>query len=326
MSEYRLGGDGKWVEAPAPARDEAAEEIAEARRLVAEGKPAAAKAILDPWIEERKRTDHPLLAEAYLLRGDARTADGNEYKALYDYEALIKQFPGSPEFVTALERERDIAVRYANGMNRKQWGVRWVSAQGDGDELLIRIHERLPGSRLAERALSDLADTYYRRGELELAAQSYDILLKNFPRSEFRRRAMLRLVYTQIARYEGPRYDATGLVEARELVEDFRRSYPADAAREGLDRALIDRIDEQLGAQMLERSRFYERRGDPVASRFTLRKLADKYPGTQAARTATSILQERGWERAAAPEPVAAPPAPDDPGAAPARAEPGPKP
>ncbi len=322
VSEFRLGGDGQWTEAPAPQRDEAAEEITQARRLLAEGDAAGAKRILDPWIDARKRTDHPLLAEAYLLRGDARTAAGNEYKALYDYEALIKQFPGSPEFVTALERELEIAVRYAAGMNRKLWGVRWVGARGEGVELLVRIQERLPGSRLAERAAAELADAYYRQGELELAATAYEILLKNFPRGEHRRRAMLRLVYAQIARYHGPRYDASGLVEARELVEDFRASYPADAAREGLNQGLIDRIDEQRAAQMLERARFYERRKDPVASRFTLRRLAEKHPGTEAARTAMVTLDERGWRESTTAAAPPATPAPAESGATPTPSEP----
>jgi outer membrane protein assembly factor BamD (BamD/ComL family) len=301
VSESRLGADGRWVATPPPEVPAEATDLVEARRLLASGDHAAARRLLDPWIETYRRTDNPHLAEAYLLRGDARLAAGNEWKALYDYEALIRQFPGSPEFVTALERELEVGLKYTAGLKRKQLGVRWVGARSEGAELLIRIQERLPGSRLAERAAIELADYYYRRGELELAATSYDILLKNFPRSQYRRRAMLRLVFAQIARYEGPPYDAAGLVEARELVEDFRSSYPADAGQAGLNSELVGRIDEQLGAQLLEKARFYDRRRDPVSSRLVLRRLVDRHPGTDAARKALALLNERGWMSAPAP-------------------------
>lgn len=295
VHEYRLGPDGAWVDASRPpaTRDEAT--IAEARRLLAADKPDAARRILDDWIEAHRRTDHPLVPEAYLLRGDAWAASGDEYEALYDYEALVRGYPGVPEFVTALERELDIAVRYVHGYKRKQLGVRWIDATTEGVELLIRIQERLPGSRLAERAAIELADAYHGRGDLELATQMYSIFLRNFPRSEYRRRAMVRLVDAQVRHYHGPRYDARGLREARDLVEDFREAYPADADREGLNTDLLNRIDEQLAAQMLERARFYERRGDWVSSRFTLRRLVHRHPGTTAANEALETLRGRGW-------------------------------
>lgn len=295
VHEFRLGPDGAWVDASRPPADKDEATIAEARRLLAADKPDAARRLLDDWIEAHRRTDHPLVPEAYLLRGDAWTASGNEYEALYDYEALARGYPGAPEFVTALERELDIAVRYVHGYKRKQLGIRWIDATTEGVELLIRIQERLPGSRLAERAAIELADAYQARGELELATQMYSIFLKNYPRSEYRRRAMVRLVDAQVRHYHGPRYDARGLREARDLVEDFREAYPADADREGLNTDLLNRIDEELAAQMLERARFYERRGDGVSSRFTLRRLVHKHPGTAAANEALGTLRERGW-------------------------------
>lgn len=311
LREFRLGDDGRWVERvrEAPSADEAA--VADARRRIAEDNPDAALTILDEWIEGHRRTDHALLPEAYLLRGDARTAAGDEWWALFDYETLVKGFPGSPEFVTALERELEIAVRYVNGLRRKQWGMRWVGAVNDGEELLVRVQERLPGSRLAERAAIELADSYHRRNELEQAAEMYAILLRRYPRSEYRRRAMVRLVDTQVRRFHGPKYDARGLREARDLVEDFRASWPADADQAGLNEDLLNRIDEQLAAQVLERARFYDRRGDPVSSRFTLRRVIEKHPGTVAATTALQTLRDRGWAfEPSTPAPTAAGPTP----------------
>ena len=276
-------------------------------------------AILNPWIEEHRRASHPLLAEAYLLRGDAWVAARNEWKALYDYEALIKQFPGSEEFARAVEREVEIGTRYANGLWRKQFGWRIIDATSEGQELLLRASERMPGSALAERAQIELADSYLANGDWELATETYEIFLTNFPRSVHRQRAMKNLIAGHVRGYKGPRYDGRGLLEARALIERFRDDFPADADRAGLSRDLINRIDEQLAAQAMVRVRFYERRGDGPAMRLVLRRVVEQYPGTAAAQDARAQLVRRGWEtpevaappRAAAPSPP--PPSPATP-------------
>lgn len=294
-TELHLDASGQWVSRPGPepGTDEAM--LVEARRLLAEGEPSRAYRLVDPWIEEHRRSEHPLLAEAYLIRADALTADDDEYEALYDYELICKRFPGTEEFAKAVERELDIGVRYVNGLKYKRFGFRWMDGTREGVELLIRVQERMPGSRLAERAAIELADHYYRERELELASEMYDIFLKTYPRSEHRKKAMLRRVITNIARFNGARYDATGLVEARALIGEFRDTFPVDAQQAGLDDTLVARLDEALAAQMLDRAKVYERRRDPVSARFMLRKLLKRHPTTGAAERAAEMMDERGW-------------------------------
>jgi tetratricopeptide (TPR) repeat protein len=294
-AEFSLDPSGKWISQPGPepGSDEAV--MADARRLLAQGKPTEAIRLVSPWIEAHSRTDHALLPQAYLIRADANLADGDEYEALYDYELICRQYAGTREFATAVERELGIGVQYVNGLRQRRFGFRWADATSDGTELLIRVQERLPGSRLAERALIELADYYYRVRELELASTSYEIFLSNFPRSEYRKKAMLRQVQTNIARFNGPRYDASGLIEARARIMEFRAAYPADAQQAGLDDTLVRRIDEAIAAQMLDSARAYERRGDPVSARSVLGRLVRTYPSTAAAERAVEHLRGRGW-------------------------------
>src|ERR1051326_6378090 len=79
--ELRLDNSGAWHAAEQKPLDPDAATIARARELLADNKPRQAKAVLSDWLDKHATGDHPLLAQAYLLRGDARTADGNEYKA-----------------------------------------------------------------------------------------------------------------------------------------------------------------------------------------------------------------------------------------------------
>ncbi len=302
--ELDESGEFRETRVSEPGSDEAT--IAKARELLANDRPSEARSVLSNWIEEHAREDNPYLAEAYRLRGDAITASGNEYKALYDYEAVALQFPASPEFVTALEREFEIGMKYLNGLRRKFFGIRFENATGIGEELLVRIQERLPKSQLAEQAAIELADYYYRVREMEMAAEMYGIFLTNFPESQHRKRAMQRRIYSNIARFKGPRYDAAPLIEAQYLVEGFAQTYPADAQAAGLNDALVARLDESLAAQMLNTARWYLKQKDPTSARVTLQRLLREHPGTLAASRGTEIMVERGWLAKPAEDPAAA--------------------
>lgn len=270
--------------------------IGRARELLANNRPGEARSLLSEWIKRNERDPNPYLPEAYLLRGDAITAGGNEYKALYDYEAVIGEFPASPEFVTALERELEIGLRYLGGLRRKFLGIRYENAKPIGEELLVRIQERLPRSQLAERAAIELADYYYRERDMPMASEMYGIFLVNYPESEHRKKAMQRRIYSNIARFKGPAYNAAPLIEAQYLISYFEQEFPADAQAAGLTDALVARLDESLAAQMLESAEWYlNKKSDEPSARFTLKRLLREHPGTVAAARAAEIIEARKW-------------------------------
>jgi outer membrane protein assembly factor BamD (BamD/ComL family) len=307
---FTLDPDGRWVpvtpdpSAPADATLSEDPVIARARTLLAQNQPAQALRLLDPWIEQRQIDPPPDMAEALLRRGDAKVALADEFQALYDYERIVRFFPASEQFVLAIEREIEIAIRYLNGLRTKGWfGLRYESAIDVGEELLIRAQERMPGSQLAERAGIELADYYYKIRDLRMAGEAYDIFLRNFPRSEYRQRAELRRIFSSIAQFKGPKYDAQPLREAQEQVKRFAARYPAEAEQTGVSDALAARLEESAAAQMLEVGRWYLKRENPVSAKLTLRRLIRAHPQTVAAERARETFRERGWELpTAAPE------------------------
>ncbi len=323
--EMSLDPDAGWTQthAPEPGTDEWT--IFEARRLLAEGKAGAARSMLTPWISRHRKDGHPLMSKALLTRGDCRVAMGEEYSALFDYEEIATFFPETPEFIDAAGRELDIAVRYANGLRRRVFFgmVRIGRSSNTAEELFMRIHERMPGSELGERAIIELADHYFRRREMESAATAYEMFTLNYPRSVHAPRAMERRILSNISTYKGPRYDGSGLVEATNLIENFRDRFPLEAHQAGFTESLLTRLDESAGAQMLEAADWYLDHGDLPGARLQLRRLAKKHPRTVAADRARVILRERGWEEAAPPAPEAVPEGPAAPGESSAGESPG---
>lgn len=303
-SEFTLRPDGQWEQTrtPTPGSDEAT--IAEGRRLLADRRPGAARDLIQVWLKKNdpKSTGTNIwIPDALLIRADSLVAMGLEFKSLYDYEAVIRRFPQSDAFVRAIEREMAIAEEYANGLKRRRFGIRIGDTSEIAAELFIRAQERMPGSVLAERAGIELADLYYRRREMDLAAEAYDLYLQNFPNGPNRTKAMQRRIYANIAGFKGPSYNAVGLIDAREQIRRFANEMPLEAARLGIDSALLARVDESLALQKLTTAKWHITRKEYPAARFVLRRLLKDHPQSGAASDALQIMIDRGWMTIDAP-------------------------
>lgn len=287
QQKYILSDEDTWK--PEKTADPASPEgqLAEAKRTLASGDAERAETLASQWIERHER--HPLIPEAYLIRGDAKVAGGDEYKALFDYEYIARMYPASETFVLALQRELAIAKQYAHGRKRKQWGMRIFSATDEAEELLIRVQERLPGSRLGEDAGMELADFYFNRRQMSLAADAYDLFIQNYPHSALIDKARRRLIYSYLATFKGPDFSASGLYEARQRLKQLQTQQPAEAQRMGAD-ALLTRIDESDAQKMLRVARFYYDTGEPISAEFTIRRLVQRYPRTSAAAEALRFV------------------------------------
>lgn len=293
---YRLGDDRRWsASAPAPEPGSDAAIIADARRLLAEDNPEAARDILDPWLERTEREANPYRPEALLLRGDCLVALEREYKSLYDYEEIIRKHRESEQFPIAVERELDIAIRYANGLKIRVLGMRIGDSEEVAEELFIRVQERMPRSQLAERASIEMADFYYRQRDMKMAFQAYDLYLTNFPSGPSAMHARERRIQADIARFKGPKYNASELINARTRIREFVDRYPAEADASGMDESMVARLDESMAAHLLDTAQWYLRSGDPTSSRFTLRRLLRDFPATLSAQRGEEMLREQGW-------------------------------
>lgn len=293
-TKYELDPEAGWVQThiPEPGSDEAL--IAKARAYLADDRPGQAAAILTPWLERNASTNNRWVSTALLARGDARVALGEEFRALYDYEAIARQFAQSEEFPLSVEREMEIARLYLGGMRKKFLGMRLFSARDEGIELLIRAQERMPGSALAEQAAIELADYYFDHRDMPMARIGYDLYLLNFPGGSNQSKAFAGRIFANIGLYHGPEYDASSLLNAREQIAGFQRAYPADAQRLEMPE-WSDQIKEALGAEKLEAAFWYLERNDGPGARLTLRRLVRQHPTTQAAARAIDILIENGW-------------------------------
>ena len=143
--------------------------------------------------------------------------------------------------------------------------------------------------------LLSLSDYYYFRAvDLKSASLVYGYLISEYPNTRFKKEAMARQIYANVARFKGPRYDASSLNEATFLIDRFEAHFPVDARRTGIGDALSARIDESLALQVLESATWYANRGDKVSARFTLQRLMRKHPDTVAAANGQRLAERIG--------------------------------
>jgi len=297
---YELTDDGQWdkTEVLDPATPEGKLQLA--RRHLAEGEAGRARKLLKQWIDQYP--NHPQMVEAWLLHGDAKVAGRDYYNSLYDYETVIREYPSSPLFHTALEREYEIAQMFAKGMKRSFVGMRVLPAYGEAEEIFIRIQERAPGSEIGEMASMALADFYFDHGDMGSASEAYDLFMINYPRSVDCEKAMLRLIQANLSRYQGPMYDPTGLIEAKERLRVYQEQYPAAAADIDAE-SLRDRINDSLAETDLTSAKWYDRRNVRVSAIYLYRRVVEDYPHSPSASEAIDRLEALG-EAVVSPEEV----------------------
>jgi len=294
-SGFELKDSGAWAQTKAPEPGSDGAVMSDASRLLAQGKPEQAEGMLGDWLEQNKRTRNDFIAEAFFLRGMARLDRKHEYKALFDFESVITNYPSSPYFLKSVEQEYNIGLAYIHGLKKRFLWFRSESGRPTGEELLIRTQERAPGSELAQEAAMALADHYYNRRELKLAAEMYSIFRQNYPDSERVREAMLREIESNIARFKGPRYDGSGLIDAKLLIEQYQQQYPGESVRSGISDGLDAWIDESAAQQVLDTAKWYLRVHDETSGGFILARLIRRHPATDAADEALDLMIEHGW-------------------------------
>ncbi|MEI6474460.1 MAG: outer membrane protein assembly factor BamD [Planctomycetota bacterium] len=294
QQDFKLDDSDRWKELDAPAPGTPAAVVRLAKLALAKGEPKRALVLMDAWLE-RFPTDS-LRPEALLTRADAKMALKEEYDALFDLEEIARRYAYTASFIPALERELDISKMYAGGLKRKFWGTfRWVNTDDDAQEILIRIQERLPGSALAEKAGMELADFYYDRRDMSLAADAYDLYVQNYPRSRLVDKARLRLIAAYCSGYKGPQFDAKGLQEASAKLRELQATEPQMAKQIGAE-AILLRIYESEAEKRLTTANWYWQIGDPISAEREIRALVKKYPRSvstiQALRAIKDVLAQ----------------------------------
>jgi outer membrane protein assembly factor BamD (BamD/ComL family) len=231
----------------------------------------------------------------YLL-GEADFGRKHFYQAYECYEVVAENTAGEL-FYKALGREMDVARAFLSGEKRIVWKFLYLPAYDDGIEILDRVWERIPGTRLGEEALKLKADYFFAVGDVDLAQDEYMNLAREYPNGRYVQLAMLRGAEAAAAAFPGIKFDDRALLDSEERYRQVQSTFPGYAKHERIaDR--LEGIRQQRGEKDLDIGRWYERTRQAGAAEFYYRLVLKDWPETLAASEARRRLRALGVELA----------------------------
>ena len=292
-AEFR---DGHWqplepTAPPPPAADPVLDHV---QQLLDQRDGEAALSVALDWDKTHGKTAAQR-DRGLFLTAQALVADDDPIKAYYYADELMDEFPSSKLFYPALDLQYRVADGLLGGHKLKVLGLPILPAEDEAVEMLYRIQQRSPGSPLAERALLRTADHYYADGDYDLAQDAYDFYAKQYPRSDRVPQVKLRAAFAALARFHGPRFDATPMLDARTKLADFAVAYPALAAEENVP-GILAKIDDELAITLYDTADFYRRTGATDGAVYMYRYQLLTYPhGPRAAEARAALANMPAW-------------------------------
>ncbi len=299
--------DGRWAPVAAPTtaptvtHDETLDQI---EQLLAQRRAEDARKLGVEWIKTHKAKETPLRNRGLFLLAQAFSMEEDWFKAFYYFDELMDEYPESPFYYPALDRQYELADAFLNGRKRSFMGFRILSGEDEAVEMLYRIQQRSPGSPLAEKALLRTADYYYADTQYDLAADTYGVYARSYPRSPKVPRVRLRQAFSNYAQFRGLRFDATPLIDARAQLVEIAALYPDLAAEENL-LPIIERIDHTFAKKVFVTADFYRRTSEPAAAVYNYRFLIATYPNSPDAARAKTALEKMPASALKSPPPAA---------------------
>ena len=155
----------------------------------------------------------------------------------------------------------------------------------------VRMHD--PTGPLADDAVMATANARFLRGRYEDASYHYDLVRKEYPKSEHQLNAHLLGMKSKLESYQGPEYDGSQLEDAAEISERMLKQFGSEL---GPERERVIEARDRILEERAQRDRFlakyYEKKKDYRAARHYYQLIVEEYPTTEAAQQARARLAE----------------------------------
>jgi TolA-binding protein len=187
--------------------------------------------------------------------------------------------------------ERDSTIK--SPVNLTDDSRPWIDTLGYALKAYDDIRMYDPTGPLADDAVMATANSYFVRGRYEEAAQHYDLIRTEYPKSEHQLKAHLLGIQSWQNIYQGGMYDGGPLEKAGEVADQALTQFGPEL---GEERPRIveakNKIIEEKAARDLIIGQYYDKRDRFGAARFYYQSILEEYPQTAAAQQARERLTE----------------------------------
>jgi len=287
-------GYGPNEEVARKAYQEATELFRQQRYEEAAGKFAVA---VDRW------PDSSLEEDALFMLAESCFFSDQYPKAMEHYEKLLKKHEYSRYLDRAVNREFAIG-RYWEKLHEREphWRTTpnftdkkrpWFDTWGNSLKAYEHVRMNDPTGPLADDSIMAAGNAYFLGGRFEDAAFQYDILRKDYPKSEHQLNAHRLAMEAKQKIYQGPMYDGTALKEAGEIADQTLIRF-GDSLGADRDRVVEakNRIVELRAQREYALGQYWDGKACYGAARIHYEAVIDEFPQTLAAQQARERIEQ----------------------------------
>jgi TolA-binding protein len=241
--------------------------------------------------------DSALEEDSLFMLGESHFFDDRYPHAQEAYETLLKKYEYSRYLDRAVAREFVIG-RYWEDFHRQEphWPIApnlldkkrpLFDTNGNALKAYERVRMNDPAGPLADDAVMVAGISQYRSERWEEATRQFDILRKEYPKSEHQLKAHLLGIDSKLRTYQGAGYDGTPLKEAGDVTDQTLLRFDTQLA--GEKSRVIDtknHIVEQQAERDLTTGLYYQHRKYYGAARFYYNAVIREFPQSKAAQAA----------------------------------------
>lgn len=225
---------------------------------------------------------------------------GQAYYKLGEYDFANESFTNylkvksSPEFFEeAISYKFSIAEQFRGGARRRPFAAqhfpKWLSANQEALDIYDEVIAAMPSHHLAALSYFYKGCLLWRLKEFGQAVESYQMLIRRFPKHELAPAAYLNItkVFLDQSQREFQNSDLIALAEIN--LKKFRSEFPRDEYV-GVAEQEVARIKEVYACGLYKTAYFYERVGKPRASIIYYENAILQFPSTDIAKHCRSRL------------------------------------
>jgi outer membrane protein assembly factor BamD (BamD/ComL family) len=263
-------------------------------KAAAEAYESAADRAVDMRIKEDALF---MLAESYYF-------DDRCIYARDAYNELADKYPSTRYLDKIVEREWAIAryleayayAHYDAPMSPNAWDKTrpWFDTMGHAIKTYENIRMNDPTGPRADDAIMATAGVYFRSKKYDDADYHYELLRKEYPRSDYQFEAHLLGLRSKLLKYQGSDYDGTPLEESQTLVKQLRTNFSGELSAEERERlqTVSAQLHQELASRDMKMARFYDGTKNYASAKTYYAEVIDKYPDSQLAQQAKERMTE----------------------------------
>lgn len=245
-----------------------------------------------------RAVDMRIKEDSLFMLGESYYFDDRCIKARDAYNELADKYPSTRYLDKLVEREWAIArylEAYANAhydapMTPNAWDKTrpWFDTMGHAIKTYENIRMNDPTGPRADDAIMATAGIYFRTNRFDDADYHYELLRKEYPRSEFQFEAHLLGLQSKLRKYQGQDYDGTPLEEAQVLVKQLRTNFGGQLSIEERDRlkTVSAQLLQELASRDMQMAQFYDGTKNYGSAKTYYAEVINKYPDSEFAQSA----------------------------------------